>query len=68
MKLLSWWRARSLQEKLMLLSAALLLAAILTRWSFISRVAGDSFRRRFIPEAVQCDTLDCRTESRTVAD
>lgn len=57
MKLLSWWRARSLQEKLMLLGVVLLLAAILTRWSFISRVAGDSLRRRFVPQAVQCDTL-----------
>ncbi len=57
MKLLSWWRARSLQEKLMLLSVVLLLAAILTRWRCISRVAGDPLRRRFVPQAVQCDTL-----------
>lgn len=57
MKLLSWWRARSLQEKLMLLSIVLLLAAVLTRWSFISRVAGDSLRRRFVPDTVQSDTL-----------
>ena len=56
MKLLSWWRARSLQEKLMVVSIALLLVAILTRWSFISRVAGDSLRRRFVPETVQRDT------------
>lgn len=49
MKLSDWFRARSLQEILMIVAIVLLLSMILTRWRYIGDTASEAFRRRFVP-------------------
>ena len=49
MKLSDWFRARSLQEILMIVVIVLLLSMIATRWRYIGDTVSEAFRRRFVP-------------------
>ena len=49
MKLSDSFRARSLQEILMIVVIVLLLSMIATRWRYIGDTVSEAFRRRFVP-------------------
>lgn len=53
MKLREWFKSKSTQELLMYAVIAMLVIMIATRWGYISRTAGESVKRRFIPPQEQ---------------
>ncbi|WP_295940407.1 hypothetical protein [uncultured Alistipes sp.] len=57
MKLTQWFKARSTQEKMMIIVVAMLLIMIATRWAYISRTAGQAIKQRFVPPAEQVDSI-----------
>lgn len=57
MKLWNWFRARSTQERMMIVVILLLAVMIATRWGYISMTAGNAIKERFAHPTEQADSL-----------
>jgi hypothetical protein len=56
-RLVSWWRGRSMQERLMMALIVVLLIGVAVRWAWVSSEVASAFRERFAAPAEQTDSL-----------